>query len=252
MTSGKTWPCLLVCQCRDGREVEVVAKFSAGCERGIGGLVAEAIGAMLAADLGLPVPEPLLIEFDAGFVNLVASVDGAVAERLGRSASVAFGSAKLPTGFVSPPVGKAIPASLLTEAAEILAFDALIQNPDRRPENPNLLLNGRDLAIFDHELAFMTDGIIGWRPPWERDGLEDYVRRPGHVFFAGLRKRPIDLNRLKGAWQAIPRSRLEEYSSALPDEWRSDNAAADKAIRYLTEVRTNLDAALNEVVRILQ
>jgi hypothetical protein len=56
-SSGKTWPCLLSCTRADGDETEVVAKFSAGCERQVGGLVAEAIAAILAADLDLPVPE---------------------------------------------------------------------------------------------------------------------------------------------------------------------------------------------------
>ncbi|MCK6557065.1 hypothetical protein L6Q96_21180 [Candidatus Binatia bacterium] len=34
-SSGKTWPCLLSCATADGNEREVVAKFSAGCERGV-------------------------------------------------------------------------------------------------------------------------------------------------------------------------------------------------------------------------
>lgn len=63
--SGKTWPCLLSCARTDGEETEVVAKFSAGCERQIGGLVAEAIAAILTADLDFPIPEPLVVEFDA-------------------------------------------------------------------------------------------------------------------------------------------------------------------------------------------
>ena len=63
MGNGKTWPCLVSGLKPDGDEMEVVAKFSAGCERQVGGLVAEAIAAMLAADLDLPVPEPVLVEF---------------------------------------------------------------------------------------------------------------------------------------------------------------------------------------------
>ena len=64
MGTGKTKPMLLACTAPDGSDVEVVAKVSAGCERGVGGLVAEAIAAMLAADLDLPVPEPFLVRLD--------------------------------------------------------------------------------------------------------------------------------------------------------------------------------------------
>jgi hypothetical protein len=53
MTNGKTKPCLMACDCEDGSEVDVVVKFSGGCERGVGGLVTEAIVAMFAADLEL-------------------------------------------------------------------------------------------------------------------------------------------------------------------------------------------------------
>ena len=45
-------------------------------------------------------------------------------------------------------------------AAEILAFDTFIANPDRTVENPNCQSNGREFAIFDHELAFRMEGIL--------------------------------------------------------------------------------------------
>ena len=42
--------------------VEVVAKFSAGCEEHDASLAREVIAACLAVDLGLPVPEPFLVD----------------------------------------------------------------------------------------------------------------------------------------------------------------------------------------------
>jgi hypothetical protein len=123
MTTGKSWPCLLSCLRSSGEEVEVVAKFSSACDRGVGGLVAEALAAMLAADLGLPVPEPLLVEFDTEFVALIRARDLELAERIGRSVPVAFGSRKLPPGFTVLPKDKAIPQHLRAQAAEIFAFN---------------------------------------------------------------------------------------------------------------------------------
>ena len=213
LSSGKTWPSQLSCirNDREHEEVEVVAKFSAGCERKIGGLVAETIAAMLAADLDLPVPEPVLVDFDTGFIEIIRARDRALAERIGPSASVAFGSTKLPSGFAVLPQEKAVPQTLRAQAADIFAFDALVQNPDRRPENPNCLLDGRSFAIFDHELAFMTQGIVGWRPPWQIGGLEMLKGPIRHVFFGDLQGKIADFNRLKGAWQAITDARLQEY-----------------------------------------
>lgn len=252
MGNGKTWPCQLSCQKADGEEVEVIAKFSAGCERQVGGLVAEAIAAMLAADLDLPVPEPMLVEFDAEFVELIKLRDAALAELASRSCPVAFGSNKLPSGFALLPRDKAIPQTLRSQAADIFAFDALIQNPDRRPENPNCLLDGRNFAIFDHELAFITQGIIGWRPPWEAGALDGMKDANRHAFYSGLQGTTPDYNRLMGAWRAISDARLNEYRQALPLAWSNDGGVADATLGYLSSVRDNIGPALAEVARVLK
>lgn len=151
MQIGRTAPCLLAICRSDGSEVEVVAKFSAGCELGVGGLVSEVVAAELAALLDLPAPTPYLVGVDAQFVELVRMSNATVANQIEQSCPVAFGSEKLPAGFGALPTGKPIPLALRAVAAEIFAFDVLIQNPDRRVENPNFHSDGVALAIFDHE-----------------------------------------------------------------------------------------------------
>jgi len=250
MNSGKTWPCLMACERADGSEIEVVAKFSAGCERGVGGLVAEAIGAMLAADLDLPVPEPVVAAYDDALIEALPVTEQAVAERLRSSTRAAFGSVKLPAGFSSLPIGKSIPVAVRQHAAEVFAFDCLIQNPDRRPQNPNLLFDGRSLAIFDHEFAFMTTGIIGWQPPWQTGALRG-VGPTAHVLFSTLSGRRYDWARLQGAWAAISDARLAEYRAVLPPEWAADAGVADAALALIAQVRDNIRPALAEVSRVL-
>lgn len=249
MTNGRTGPCLLACERVDGQEVEVVAKFSAGCDRGTGALVAESIGAMLAVDLDLPVPEPLAVVFDDDFVQILPAAARAVADRMQRSVRFAFGSAKLPPGFAVLPVGKSIPPTSRQQAAEIFAFDCLIQNADRRPENPNLQFNGHSFAIFDHELAFLTEGIIGWQPPWQPGALQG--TRDRHTLFTALAGRQYDWARIEGAWQALSQERLAEFRAALPYEWTANNTVADEALVYLAQVRDNIRPALAEVARVL-
>lgn len=233
--------------------MEVVAKFSAGCsERGVGGLVAEALAAMLAADLELPVPEPLLVEFDAHFVAAIQMQDPEVAQLAARSVPVAFGSRHLPAGFSVIPTARPVPQALRQQACEIFAFDMLIQNPDRRPENPNCLSDGRAFAIFDHELAFLTEGVIGWRPPWVPGSLESTRRMQNHIFFRDLVGKPLDLSRVQGAWQAITHRRLREYLQMLPDAWIDGANLANSTVEYLDKTRENLDAAMVEIERVLQ
>lgn len=248
MNIGRTLPCLMTCLRLDEKEVEVVAKFSAGCDIGADGLVAEAVAAMLASDLGLPIPEPAAVKYDGEFIDSVAIVDQSIAERLRKSIPVAFGSIKLPPGFTLP-LPNLNTESLRTNAAEIFAFDALIQNPDRRPENPNCLHNGRDFAIFDHELCFITESIIGWRPPWELGSLD--LTKHRHIFYSGLSGRNYDLSRLKAAWGIVTDTRLREYRQALPPEWTVNVDRINNMFHYLTEVRDNIDTSMAEIKRVL-
>lgn len=205
---------------------------------------------MLAADLGLPVPEPFLVRLDSEFVATIP--DRTVTEIAGRSNPVAFGSKSLPPGYTSWPVGKAIPKDALNLAAEIFAFDMLIANADRRRENPNCLFSGASLAILDHELAFVTEGVIGWQPPWKVGALEALRRSPKHLFSEQLRGKTLNFDRLRGAWATITDARLAVYRSALPREWNEAGEIADKALRYVASVRDNLKMALQEIERVLQ
>lgn len=248
--SGKTKPCRLACETAAGDDVEVVAKLSAGCERGVAALVSEAIAATLAADLGLPVPEPYLVTVEADFATAIP--DDEIVALARRSNTVWYGSKRLPSGFTTWPVGKQIPKDAIRTAAEVFAFDALIANFDRRPENPNCLFLGSNLAIFDHELAFLTEGIIGWRPPWETGSLESFRRAQSHLFVDQLRGKALNFDRLSGAWLALSDERLRAYRAALPPEWAQADDTAVKAIRHVTEVRNNLARAMQEIVRVLQ
>ena len=127
----------------------------------------------------------------------------------------------------------------------------MIANADRRIDNPNCLFLGANLAIIDHELAFITEGVIGWRPPWEVGAL-DALRRPqSHLFAEQLRGKPLSFDRLAGAWAVVTDARLAEYRGALPVEWNAASESADAALSHIAAVRDNLDMALQEVARVL-
>ncbi|MHB8413789.1 MAG: HipA family kinase [Acidiferrobacteraceae bacterium] len=248
--SGRTMPCRMGCEAADGAEVDVVAKLSDGCDRKVAALVMEAIAALLAADLDLPIPEPFLVTLEPEFV--AGLPDETVAAMARCSSPVAFGSKQLPPGYTSWPSGKAIPREAIATATEIFAFDALIANDDRRTENPNCLFSGASLAIYDHEMAFpSTEGIIGWQPPWKLGSLEYLKQRRRHLFFEQLCGKAVNCDRFARAWRAVTDERLAAYKAALPDEWSSASQHADKALLYIRQVRANIEAALEEVRRVI-
>lgn len=136
-------------------------------------------------------------------------------------------------------------------AAGILLFDAIIQNPDRRAENPNCLVRGTDLRIIDHELAFAHRLILLWRAPWVLGGMRDFETPGRHIFVQELKGAPFDFNEIKSRWTALSDARLQEYDRAIPPEWAAARADIDAALKLIAEARDNIDACIGELGRIL-
>ena len=253
MTRGRTGPFLLEGETLAGDKVEVVAKFTSA-QLPVEGLVREAFCALLAADLGLPVPPCYCMTVPPDFVVAVSSTHQAEGTALAQAIPVGFGSAKLPPGFAVWMPERRLTKAMRQTAAEIYAFDLLIQNPDRCPENPNLQSKGDVFAIFDHELALVTEGILFWRPPWESGALDAMGSPARHVLYPALRGSQTDLARLVGAWEAVGNTRLAAYRAALPPLWTPTSQVAhtaDTAIAFLRELRHQLRPAIREIMRTL-
>ncbi len=253
MTKGRTAPFLLEGENSVGDAVEVVAKFTSA-QLTVEGLVREAFGALLAADLGLPVPPCYCVTVAPDFVAAVSSTHRAEGAALAAAIPIGFGSAKLPPGFTVWMPERRLRKVMRQTAAEIYAFDLLIQNPDRRPANPNLQTKGGNFAIFDHEMALVTEGILFWRPPWEAGALGAMGAPSKHVLYPALNRTQPDLARLIGAWEAIDDARLHAYRAALPAQWTPTAQVAhtaDIAIDFLRELRHHIGPAMREIMRTL-
>lgn len=250
MINGRTGPILIAASAADGSEVDLVAKFTNEPQLTVNGLVREAIAAMLAVDLQLPIPEPVLVRLDTMFIDAVDQVDPAVGVRLKTANSVVFGSTKLPGGFGIWSIERDVPAANLGQAVEIFAFDCLTQNADRSRGSPNAMWNGTGFAIIDHELAFQIQGVLFWKPPWVAGSLTGLAN--DHLFYRSLKGKPSNLSGLKARWAGISDARLVEYDNALPQEWRTAATTIQESLDFVRDVRDNIDAAMNEVQRSLQ
>ncbi|MGD0231870.1 MAG: HipA family kinase [Syntrophorhabdales bacterium] len=217
LRSGRTCPFLMVCYTQEGSQHEVVVKLFSGSECTKAGLVCELVASLLAQDLRLPVPQPFLVEIDADFHH---AVDLTFATRFEKSTGLNFGSKFLGPGYVTWPQQRSIPVPLLQTAAEIFAFDVMIQNPDRREDKPNVLRKSDELAILDDELAFsFLYALIPEQYPWDGKGL-DFAY--DHVFYKGLRGHQVSWERMQAAFDAIDNLRIEIYMEALPKDWRDE------------------------------
>jgi hypothetical protein len=249
VTSGRTKPARLECEKPDGvTRVEVVAKFSEGCDRKTVGLAMEVVAACLARDLGLPVPQPNLLDLQPAFTATVTDMERR--RIMNGSHPIAFGSSEAGNGFRIWSRADRIGDDLAAGALAVFCFDAFTVNDDGRDANPNLLIRGQDIRIIDHESAFVQRLLIGWQQPWKVGALAPLATPGHHIFYAGLKGRGTNTAPIEQAWSSISDAKLQEYRDSVPQAWAA-GAAVDDAIDLIRGVRENIAAALAEVRRVL-
>lgn len=249
VTSGRNMPARVECERADGSLVEVVAKFAGNCDRKEIALAIEVIAACLAGDLGLPMPKPYLMNIDQAWVGTIP--DATYRAAVGRSGAFAFASTHVGTGYRPWTRYDRLTQPMAAVALSIFCFDAFINNPDRKDDNPNCFLKTPELRIFDHELTFIYKGILFWKEPWKVSALAPFATPGQHIFHAKLRGQAIDLDPIRAAWSALSDARLHEYKGAVPAAWAAAMPAVDDAISLIRGVRDNIDGALVEVRRVL-
>ena len=126
-----------------------VVKFR-GAGQGPKALIAELIVGLLALRVGLPVPEPALIDIAPSFGR--AEPDPEIQDILRGSHGINVGARYLDGAFNfdSFAAGTYITSSF---AAELVWFDAYTTNPDRTHRNPNILIWQRKPWLIDHGAA---------------------------------------------------------------------------------------------------
>jgi hypothetical protein len=120
-----------------------------GAGQGPKALVAELVAGELARELGLPVPELVLVELDEHLPD--AEPDAEIQDLLAASAGTNVGLDFLPGALPYAPGGSFEVEPRL--AAAVVWLDAFVENVDRTPRNVNLLVWHRRLWLIDHGAA---------------------------------------------------------------------------------------------------
>jgi hypothetical protein len=250
MGSGRTSPVLCGCEDEGGNRLgDLVVKLRGGMDHGQTGLLCELLASRLASYFDIPVPDPALVVIDADFAELVASLEAAGpdpkrAERIRNSVGLNFGSRQL-SDVSTWPVDRDIPEAMWQGATDVFAFDGLVQNPDRRFNNPNLFTRGNGIFLFDHELAFsfLLD-ILESAMPWR---LDDQRYLSDHVFYRKLKGKPIDIAGFTARLAALPGSALDAILAEVPVEW--NNESLSKIERHLRTISAHATEFAEEVRR---
>ncbi|HBY63264.1 MAG TPA: aminotransferase class I and II [Solibacterales bacterium] len=185
-----------------------VLKFR-GAGQGKAALAAEVMAGLIAVELGLPVPELVLVEVDPALGRNEA--DPEIRDLLRASAGLNMGLDYLPGSVMfDRAAGDRVDARL---ASEIVWFDAYVTNVDRTARNPNLLWWHRKLHLIDHGAAlyFQHDWTSG-----ERLRRSPFAAVKDHVLLPWASELGAAQERLS---PRLGRSSLEAIVGATPAEW---------------------------------
>ena len=184
-----------------------VVKFR-GAGQGPGALVSEVVAGEIARQIGLPVPELVLVNVAPELGH--AEPDPEIQELIEASPGSNLGMDFLPG---------ALPFALSPEedfdpglAADIVFFDALVTNIDRTPRNPNLLTWHDQTWLIDHGASFYRQH--GARPLAETATSPTPVMRE-HVLL------PV-AGPLAGAGERLTAkigAAIDPALAAVPDDW---------------------------------
>lgn len=218
-----------------------VVKFR-GAGQGAKALVAETLVAGLAQALGLPVPQPAIVELAEGFGN--AEPDPEIQDILRGSVGENFGLAYLPGALAfDPAVDRDVSPEL---AAEIVWLDAFTTNVDRSARNTNLLLCDGQLWLIDHGAAlYLHHRWAGWEErihaPFPQ--IKDHVllALAGDLEAADARLRP-----------RLTPDVLRRVVDAVPDAWLEDEPLFPSLAEHRQAYLTYLSARLHGERRWLQ
>jgi hypothetical protein len=223
-----------------------VVKFR-GAGQGPRALIAEALVASIAVQVGLPVPTPAILELDDGFGR--AEPDPEIQDILRGSVGANFGLGFLPAALAFDP---AVDARLVSAefAADVVWLDAYLTNVDCTARNTNLLVSGERVWLIDHGAAlFFHHRWSGWRgrvqSPFTQIADHVLLHAAGDLAAADARLRP----RLsKSTLTAIVESVPEEWLDAEEPQFADLDEQREAYFTYLVERLNGPREWLNEAI----
>lgn len=235
LSSGRTSPTIVEAEADDQKRYEIVVKLFLAEERGKKAAISELVCSMLGKRLGLQPPDPFLVSIPEGFHELV--IDPRARERFRVSRGLQFGSSYV-HGATTISGNRLVTAEKRDEAGAVFAFDCLTQNPDRRPEKPNLLEHNEGYLLIDHDMAFSFLGEIiigGVICPWEPRALGSpsfsYLSR--HLFSRALSGKEEALDAFGQLLSGLESDEINGILAKVPTEWWPDDNFRESLQNYL-------------------
>ncbi len=231
-TKGYSKPARLTCRRGDGQRIDVFVKFAGGVRSHYFGLCAELLCSVIGRHFGFSTPDPFIVNLSQEFLG---GVPNEAKDMVSRSLGLNFATVAVGSGYSVMPAEPRLPRGLSGSAAEIFAFDVLMQNFDRKRDNPNLLWNRERIVLIDHESALSP--VLQWPDfnfaNFDLDNFYD------HVFYSEISPADANFQRLVLALQTMATPVLDEFFALIPPAWRDEKALIKirNYLRFLVDNR---------------
>jgi len=213
-----------------------------------GAAMKELIASLIAIEVGLNVPEPVIIEIDKNFVNLADNKE--TREVLSNSIGLNFGSLYLKGLSTWTEAGFLI-KNLFSTIQKVFIFDVFIENTDRTKVKPNMLTDNEDIVILDHELAFSFIDLLFYKndTPWILTDNDKNLFRQ-HLFYDFLHGKEFVSDDFIDKFKLLDKQFWERVKYLIPSPLVVDKF--DVIEKHLINRISNFDLFVKDLKRFLQ
>lgn len=209
----------------------------------------ELLGGWMAREIDIQVVEPVIVNISGEFVKLLLGKNGyqSALKSIGQN----FGSVYEAGYNLFPNMRFSLDSNMLEQAKMVFMFDMFIANADRGAGKPNVLSNGTDLMVLDHELAFSFADILAFlrsKTPWII-GIAEREMYERHYFYPLLRRQEVDFSQQVDKLVAFNGSFWDKALSLIPTQWRTEELDTIKL--YLDSIVDNRSVFATELTKIL-
>lgn len=232
-----------------GLRGEFVVKLKGSDQMWQGSSLNEILASFIALELNFQVPDPVVINISEEFLETMRHRHNnfSIASK---SLGFNFGTV-LKDGYQEVVPGQTLNPDLKAKLCEMFAFDVLLGNSDRRKDKPNFLTNGKDLLIYDHELAFSFTQVLPFARnpnPW-LISQADVEWLSNNFCYHHLKGNNFDFSNFAARLSVINDGFWEKALEVIPKEWQ--NEQFDIIRSYLTKIIENREQFALELNRVL-
>ncbi len=197
----------------------------------------ELIASFIASEIDICVPQPTILSVSH---ELCDSLRGNYAfRRFSESIGYNFGTKYLKGCSIWLSDNSNVLDNKLKTLQKIFVFDTFINNTDRTKLKPNLLTNGNNVYIYDHELSFgFLLEISPNQTPWLLDKGDKTILH-NHILLDYLKGKEIE-DEVYDNYNNINTQFWDTTKSLIPIEWSNDT--------QFEKIKTNLNLKLQNFV----